>query len=472
MNAVSSRGGNTALYRKIFGWLCLLTVLCPLLRVMLPEDAEVGIMALQLLTAGMLILLPATRRKLPVEAKLLAAWFVWNFVTRAAMGDLETGLSGSTLFSAAAYCIFCMGCVLEGSRRERMLNWLTGIFCGILLFWSLCGILIVLKGSSLPLIRENIFLMDEVQDGHHVRSLAFYNLHRNETAPWFMVGLWLMVYQWFACKNRKWRVPIALTGVVFYVIVALQHCRTVYLATAGGFAMLALLVLMPRSGERKNIRRWIIALMAAAVCLGVSYKGFSVCDQVVSRTAQITSRIYCQLRGLELPAAEEAFTDDRSLLQDMKTVTGRKSIWRAVYRTRIAYPGLLLAGQREEEIVPLLMEQGGLKYKVGHVHNMFLQALVETGLPGMALYLTFVVLLVIRMVKLFFRDWVPLARRCMTLISATLLVFGMVETLMSRVTWLSSLCLMLAAGLVTGWERESAAVPEKAAESAGEKAET
>lgn len=456
MKRTAAKLVNSELFKRIYGAMCMVLiglVLCEQTGMLGDEDS--GLLLVQAAVAAVLLVyLLGLKRPVGTDEKILGVWLGWTMISRVILEDLSNGLQGTILWSVCGLCVFAAGAALTGSERKKLMNWAAGLIGGVLFFWAACGIIVVLSQYDyLPLVHKNISMYLEVKNGFHVRHLSFYNLHRNDTAPWFMIGLWLMAYQWLACEKKLWRIPIGISCLMFYVIVALQHCRSVYVATAGGAAMFAMLLLKPKQGQKEVLRRWVAACLVAVLCLAVVYKSFSVCDSVITRVSETTGRIYAQLRGWEIEEPEgtenpeEGTGDSRDLVHDLKTMTGRKSIWRGIYRTRKAEPVLLLLGQQENDVMPYLMEYGDLHYETRHTHNMFMEALAVTGLPGLLLCLAFTVLTVLRMLRMFFRKS-NLAAGCLAIPLATLLVYGMMEPMLSINAWFASLCFVLLAGVL------------------------
>lgn len=459
MNITARKPEKTELFKIIYSVLCLAVIGLELVIDVSGENSAGWVLLTQITTVVLAVMyLMLRRQKTIAEEKILGLWLLWTILSRLILGDLAVGIRGSVLWLTRGLFVFALGSVLDEQGRKTLLKWVTALIGGILFFWSACGLMVVLTDYDyLPLVHKNISMFLEVKNGFHVRHLSFYNLHRNGTAPWFMIGLWLMVYQWMACEKKLWRIPIGISAAMFYLIVVLQHCRSIYVATAGGAAMLALLVLMPEKGQKNALRRWAAACLAAVVCLGIVYKSFSVCDSAVTRVSQTTSRIYAQLRGWEQKEQEtkeekeETTGDSRDLVHDLKTMTGRKSIWRGIYRTRKAEPMLLVTGQQEKEILPYLVKYGDLHYETAHTHNMFMEALTQTGVAGLLLCLAFTVLTVLRMVRMFFRreNRVLCA---LTVPLAGLLVYGMLEPMLSVNAAFASLCFALMSGVLAGEE--------------------
>lgn len=455
---------NSPAFLRVYGILCLLALLYYPLASMIPEESRSGsLIVLQVIAAVLLAMYAAAPgKKRSPEEILLGIFFLWVLFTRILLRDFTAGLGRSILFSALACGIHGAGRILSGEGREKLLRRATALICGLLFLWGAIGILIVLTGTGyLPLIHKNITLTVEAKSTHYMRYLTFFSLHRNDTSAWFMIGLWLLISQWFRCQKKLWKVCIVLAALLFYGIIALQHCRSVYVATAGGFAMLALLVLMPRKDEKKPLRRWILAAAAAAVCLGVAYGGYSVFNSGISRAADTTNRVYAQLRGYESELSENVdfgTSDNRNLLDDAKSMTGRTTVWKAVWKTRTHDPRLGLLGHAERSVTTDLMDSGVIRHYHAHTHNLFVEALGVYGFPGMLLYAAFVLITLLRMLRSFFRREVPVSHRFLTVPLTTLLVYGTVEALLSPNTAFASLCFLLIGGIFAAGEEK---IPSK-----------
>lgn len=453
---------DTPLFHRVYTLLCVLVLAYYPLSNMTDWDSRGNyIFILQALALVMALMYCLTVHKMqPPECHILAVFFIWTFLTRAILGDLSDGLRGTILYSACACCFWGVGSLLDSQERQRLLNIVTAVVCGILFLWSVFGMLILLTGIGyLPIIHKNIALEIDQIHGSTVRYLTFYGLHRNDTAPWFMVALWLMAYQWLNCKKKLWRIPIGIAAVLFYVCIAVQHCRSVLFAVAGGFAMLAFMAAMDRSKKQNIPVRFGIAVLAAVLALGISYKGFSVSETVLNRTSDFTSRIYADLRGYELPhaadsSAEDSVSDNRNTLNDLKSMTGRKTIWNAILKTRKQDLSLAMLGYPEEHIIQHLIDSGAMKHVHTHTHNTLFQVLAVQGVPGLLMYLVFLCMLAWRMLRLFFSGTCPLAAKSLTVPIATLVVYGVTEPLLSPLSALPSLLFLLIGGIAAEYLKE------------------
>lgn len=91
-------------------------------------------------------------------------------------------------------------------------------------------------------------------------------------------------------------------------------------------------------------------------------------------------------------------------------LNGRYRIWENTFTLFRQEPKILLWGESAyhpmEKINAMRTEAGLLS--VSHVHNTFLQILLENGIPGLLLYLSFIVIFIWQAVKLMLDPTIPL----------------------------------------------------------------
>lgn len=429
-------------------------------------------------------------------SRFVSVYFLWLLVTRILLGDLSDSLRGE-LRCAAAMCIACkLGSTLDPRGRRTLLNCFTLVVVGIFSLWALYGLRVVLTDvGEIPLYDLTIHLTDELQDTGILRYLEFFMVHRNESAAWFMICLWLVIAQWFRYQNVLFRLMLTGVGILMYLMIALQHCRSVYVVTAIGFGMLAVLLLKDRLPNWKCCTRLAVIAIAALASMLVVYKGFSVCNQVIVQYTcfsghsreqipaggaenqalpeqndeteaqeetipetesisavprEITAEVILPESDAPEAAAPEdtaQLIDNRSFFRDLLTLTMRTEVWGAVSNTLRTHPEFLLLGQPEGEIALNLHRYGGMTRPIAHTHNAFAQALSLCGLPGLLLLLAMVVLLIPKMIRCFFSG-AEITKKILTIPLTALLIYGVIEPMFSSYLEFSSVCLMLLAGLI------------------------
>ncbi|MCL1854359.1 MAG: O-antigen ligase family protein, partial [Clostridia bacterium] len=116
---------------------------------------------------------------------------------------------------------------------------------------------------------------------------------------------------------------------------------------------------------------------------------------------------------------------ERTFSNDIGTLRGRTDIWKIGIEQIKQRPITLLIGMLDSKVARLPLVLGrGPEY---HMHNILLEVLMLTGIPGLLLFLAFVGKLVISSVKLFFNQDAPVSVRILTIPIAMLLVNGITE---------------------------------------------
>ena len=169
----------------------------------------------------------------------------------------------------------------------------------------------------------------------------------------------------------------------------------------------------------------------------------------VSDTAAIVSQAaLIKITGLEtVPPLSEGnqVEDNRNFFRDLLTLTGRTGIWLSELYVVKSNPMFLIFGQKRAEIVQNLAIYAGMT-RASHTHNGYIQILALYGLPGLILFGLFSVLLVKKVVLLFFSD-ASVFRKLFLIPVIALLLYSVLEPLFCS-SCMPSVCFALfAAGL-------------------------
>ena len=161
-----------------------------------------------------------------VEVKLAALYALWLLISRMLNSDMymvrESDLVLSKFLCAA---LLSTGLVLDNEQRRKFMNF----FCAAIgLFYFCAGALAILA----DLLDTQFFLPPEnvlfgLDGPWHIHYINPFNTNRTISSLWFYIALCLMVYQFFSCKHKLWRIPIIVAMLLFYVSIALCFSRTV-----------------------------------------------------------------------------------------------------------------------------------------------------------------------------------------------------------------------------------------------------
>ena len=83
-----------------------------------------------------------------------------------------------------------------------------------------------------------------------------------------------MIYQFFSCGRTWWKLPIALSAIVDYIVIGMTGTRSVFLGVSFALGMTVVLVLLERHFIRK--KGVLVAVFLAVFCITAfaAYKGF------------------------------------------------------------------------------------------------------------------------------------------------------------------------------------------------------
>ncbi len=415
---------------------------------------------------AVLCFLRVIRSKLDIrraEILLTAAYVFWLFASR--MLNIFADYSPErlranldlTLVLDMTVCLCVLIAAMQlGDDQRRSLVKAAAVLCAAFAFLiSAAGLFVVLTGASLSLPPE--FACFSAEKGH----LTILSNNWNISMVWVYLGLCMSAYLFAASKSVLRRVLLAAAMLLEFVVICIGSSRTVQFVLFMSVAMLAMLaVLRAMRGKRAAL---IVPALCAAAAVGAALSFFA-CGKVqvlVSAAANKTTPAFsAYYHGHEAalgsayfhltedkestkeaakpessapPAAKgsASFVDKRDLLNDMKTFTERKFIWMSAVDSIKERPAILLMGSARDELMDLPNKYArslyGIKRDHEHMHNFLVQTLMLSGLPGMLLAAAFCLLLVVRMIKLFFNSGVAGSTRVLLIPPTGLLVQGLFE---------------------------------------------
>ena len=428
---------------------------------------------LELLIIGQLwTLCLRTGEKTKME-RLLLGYGAWAVLTRFLLLDFRETVSLEVLVLGEMIVAFFAMHKLDQKAAFNIFTIVTAILCGVLTVWAVCGLVIALTDV------EEIRLLNEVVQVNTVETcIDFYPINRNETAAWFMTGLWLLAYQWTTCKRRFWRIPMALSMVLMFLTIGLQRGRTTYVTVGFTIGLLAASPLL-----RLSWKKWCRYLLMAAVtalCTLVIYKSFALINTINPmlyivaalaigvlgaiplpklqwkkwpRYALLAAVLaVCALAAYKLLARSNAAVPQLPSLSEYfgkrRTITSRMQGWKCEIYAMVHHPLLLLFGQPEMDIPLNMVRYGGLEKAVGHTHNGFLQVTAMYGLPGLLLWCSFLLPLIRKLLRVLLKE-APVSERILALLLVGLLIHGIMEPMFTARLGLATAMFMLVAGRLT-----------------------
>ena len=402
------------------------------------------------------------------EYRLLLCYMLWILLTRVVNGDPTLSRSYRFVLDLGLMLPFLLlGLTLDRAGRRRLLNGLS-LLLGLYFFalGLLCLAAFLRRTTFYNPITEGV--LAGVSSTLYFARANILDTSPNATAYWFFMPLSLMLYQFFACRHRFWRVPIALAALVYWLVICLTFCRSIRLACALSFALLAALLLRRALADKGRVFRLFAVCLAFLLVLGLSYKACAWAAGGVGLLTRVTApeqdvEEAAPVETALRPAAEAAalsarplgsstekpvYTDPRENASGLDSISSeRLTVYRAVWQTLREHPRMFLLGSDPDAGMALVNEH---MYKpVVHCHNFLLQTLLLAGLPGFLLMLAFCVFLLGAALRLLFSD-VPLTAQLLALPVLSSLLFGQFEAGFFNYTDARTLFFYLICGLMLG----------------------
>lgn len=428
----------------------------------------------------------------PVELKLFVFYWIWIFVSRLLNGDFYLTHDGDMVLNMGLGCVMMAVCLLlEGKERQRFLDGISIAVSGFYSLLSVCGLYAVLYQKELynPLTGGSLCGF-WYYDG--LSRLQLLGKHANETAVWFFLGFFLLMYLFFRHKSLLWRIPIVAAAAMNYINLCMTFSRSNMVAFSVCFSLLLAMVILRRLSAAKMGRQLLATMGLLLVLLPLSYKSFDITAEIVGRaatelaavkqqaaeqiddatqqtaavqpeaeaeieaaeqiddatsqTAAVQPEAGAEIVATPAPAIQPAYSDKRGFSD-----TGRFTIYRAIIPTMQQEPLRLVRGCLCMDVMKIAHQY--LINKDPHFHNTFLQVLCITGLPGLLLILALCAVLAMRIIRLLFSA-APLEIKVLTLILIGLFIYNMLEVSLFVAADTRAFVAYILAGAVIAYDKE------------------
>ncbi len=415
-----------------------------------------------------------------VEAKLLGLFWVWFCLAKILNGD-GTLTENYYLVISLAVCFSCVSVGLAASKKQRevFLDWFS---IAVGLFYAIVGIVCLycmLSGKTVLNPISGDIIAQRFAEEQVVR-LDLFNSHPNKTGGIFLVPFCLMLIQLFRCENRFWRIPTGLAALEFYLCIGLTYSRSCMAAASICAALLIIALVLKRIPAEKLFARILAVVLLAMLVTPLFYMSFSWSTGLFGKAANayhsqeeiVTAQPETENGATDIiqnepkdqstestgTGAGHSFEDNRNLGKQVKTLNGRTRLLEAIVVAYKEHPLYMLLGTNDDTMLRYADQlRYGNNYReelryYNHMHNFLLQVLMMTGIPGFLLVLAFVVLLLLRMIRLFFSRKTDLPEILLVCPPAGLLVHFMLEAGLFTAIDVRSLFFFLISGFVIGTE--------------------
>lgn len=383
--------------------------------------------------------------KLPVC--LLAAAFVWIFLRFMMSRFLFENPDITLIFSRAFlafFLIFPAAFVLDPDERRICLSFVTASWVFVMTVMTLiavicaftCSVLCVFNGSAVGITIE------------YYNRMSF-PLYPTISAQNACTAGALAIFGLLSVKKKSVRLLYALCIPVLFTACALTDSRTSILSFSLLFAFLLFTIITSLMKTHKAAGLFCasgVFLVVIVVLYLVSiqlYSSLSISATNVIKLQDLynSQTISSQLDDIPVATvlkAEDintfapihlnqlsAFDKTTEHRQIEFTFTGRTTAWKTALSA--------LAENRENVLLvgatPYLYHKTiGLSENFAHMHNIYLQTLVEFGLPGFIILVSFLVLFIISAVRLIFDDSLSLAQRFVPVPAIAILFTELMES--------------------------------------------
>ena len=425
-----------------------------------------------------------------IELKLLFVFWIWFWFSRALNGSPTLDHDFNLFFDLALMIPFLsLGLASTKEERAAFLDRLSAIIGG---FYSILGLL-----ALLAFFRQSVYYLPVsgaplgvVPDSGYECIILSDN--RNFISFCFLIALFLMIYQFFRCEKKLWRVPILLSAVLDLLVIAVLGSRSVWLCKALTFAMLAVMLLLQPLQSKPRFLRMAVVFAVAILVLVSSYKisdlgstamtGLSYKASKIRQTPSITMQQKSSLEKNTWPETHDSIhltvlssniedspdaarlvsgPEQIELLTEYKAPNdvsfGRRQIWRGAFQTIKANPSILWKGHLCDNIMTTASDfvptdgSGELPWSF---YNSLIQVLMVTGLPGLFLVVFFLVRVLYRGFCFSFCVGVPLAARTLALPVVATMPYFMLEAGLFSAIDVRTLFYFLICGMMLGFIRD------------------
>ena len=339
--------------------------------------------------------------------KILTLYALWVLLTRIISGCFFN--EDDLLFSTGMFvCVLSLALAyqFDVKKRQALLNVLTIVFIGIITFVSAIGVYAALiqKPVDIDFFGKTLNAADfRYQEG--VLRLRIADAHPNISACWVFLCIFLLVNRFFSSGNIIIKLLVVLAIITDYLAMALTNCRTIYMCFAICAGMLAALLVLNRHNYVKTSSKILVLVLSIAVVSPLAYKSVDISLKGIN---YISMRIAAES---EITDGEGIAGEDDTLYEnsrgtiwdDTSTLKPRIIIWKSALETVKQEPLRLVIGSSKEKLTDISNELNVLPgFEIVHYHNMFLNILMLTGIPGFIIAIVFLYVLIKKMIILFF----------------------------------------------------------------------
>ena len=313
------------------------------------------------------------------ELKILTVLFFWYVLCVLSANEVYTAnfwqLNDTMLFDTlmSFFFLFIFGYLFHGDAGKKMLEILFYVLTAVLTVLMVYVLWTVLKPSVITLPSGGQIGMGE----HEGTTRLFINCHPNTTGAIAEIVLMMCVYM-IVTKKGILRWLYVAAAAVHYAILILSDSRTCILTTALTLGILIFKFCINVLEEKKKlqVQRVVLVALAGIACGAVVFllrKPMRLGYEGISHFSEYTG------------------INSASTLRDLEATTnGRVLWWKASFQSAFSDIRHFFFGVTPVGVISEVKRFTGYEF---YTHNQFCEILVSNGVPGMLMYLAWLVLI-------------------------------------------------------------------------------
>ena len=358
--------------------------------------------------------------------------FILKVVRTAMFGTYPLQIS-VTYFVMSVYAYFgCYGIARVIPRNQ----WKA--FLSVLCFlWTIAALVLAGLGIRYSITRipmQNLGTLEFFTTNEHRLALLYQPVISGIIMS---VCMSFAVFGCFLTKNKFLRVFYILASFVFFFTAALTGTRTAYILTGANMALLLYIPLnnLLKPGKNKGLVKnsgyhvllFLSFLIIAGLVAYLQSQTMNLVQNIQTRGGLLVGTAYAEDEAVIKYIDQRGFTlssDPDNMLN------GRYTLWSNVLEVVFKNAENLLLGQSvDNTMIPVneIRSELGLHY-VYHCHNVYLQHLMENGLPGFLLYCSFILVFLYHAVRLLTDRSLPFWQRILPVTAILCAIEGMIDT--------------------------------------------
>lgn len=395
-------------------------------------------------------------------------YIVWSIITAPVRGDI-TLLNSLQQFLLELFFLSLMyyAFSIEHSIKKKVFFALSYILITI---YSLLSIAIIYVAVT----RTSLSLPLHIDIGITEDFVTVLSLQRNWLADQLCIVFCLCICVILEQQKRFIRAIFGIGAFLIYVAVGTTRSRTSMIATSIAIVMFCVLILLQRLNGKRDKVRVVVSLLVAVTVLPFAYKFYDLSGHIINCANNATKESYVfdstfnKTGSADYEARddiEETRKDDTLFVEKRSrkrilSLTERVEIWYSGFVLLINEPHRMLFGSmdymnRINSYLPSL----GVTESKSSMHNAYLEVLMKNGLLGLFLFGSFIILLLVRMIKVFFSKTADLFVKMLTIPMTASLIKSTTESIIVGSQNITNYIFFLVAGMFLAYSYEL--FPEK-----------